>query len=162
MAEPTTTLPPSRPSRLVLAIGSGLGTGYAPIASGTFGSALAVAWCLIPGVAQTSALLPMIVVLLILGARVAGKMEDYYGPDPAEVTVDEVVGQWITVLFLPFSLPLLVAGFFLFRIFDIIKPYPARAFDRRRGGWPIMLDDVVAGIYANLVLQAAVRIGVFG
>jgi phosphatidylglycerophosphatase A len=161
MAEPTST-PPERPSRLVLALGSGLGTGYAPIASGTFGSALAVAWCFIPGVTHEAVLLPLVVVLLILGAKTAERMEAYYGPDPAEVTVDEVVGQWITFLFLPISTPLLIAGFFLFRIFDIIKPYPARRIDRHRGGWPIMLDDVVAGIYANLVLQAAVIMGVFG
>lgn len=161
MAEPATT-PPVKPSRLVLALGSGLGTGYAPIASGTFGSALAVAWCFIPGAAQLGVLLPLVVGLLFLGAKAAERMEAYYGPDPAEVTVDEVVGQWITFLFLPISTPLLIAGFFLFRIFDIIKPYPARRIDRRRGGWPIMLDDVVAGVYANLVLQLAVNIGVFG
>jgi phosphatidylglycerophosphatase A len=146
----------------VLALGSALGTGYAPIASGTFGSALAVAWCFIPGVSQPAVLLPLVILLLYLGAKAADRMEAYYGPDPAEVTVDEVVGQWITFLFLPISTPLLIAGFFLFRIFDIIKPYPARRFDRHRGGWPIMLDDVVAGIYANLVLRAAVVVGVFG
>jgi phosphatidylglycerophosphatase A len=146
----------------VLALGSALGTGYAPIASGTFGSALAAACCFVPGAAQPGVLLPLVIVLLVLGARAAGQMEAYYGPDPAEVTIDEVVGQWITLLFLPVSTPLLIAGFFLFRIFDIVKPYPARRIDRHRGGWPIMLDDVVAGIYANLVLQAAVMMGIFG
>lgn len=146
----------------MLAVGSGLGTGYAPIASGTFGSALAVAWCFIPGTTHVAVLLPMVALLLIIGARIAERMEAFYGPDPAEVTVDEVVGQWITFLFLPVSTPLLIAGFFLFRFFDIVKPYPARKIDRRRGGWPIMLDDVVAGVYANLVLQFAVNVGIFG
>ncbi len=162
MSDPSPSSAPAKPSRLVLALGSALGTGYAPIASGTFGSALAVAWCFIPGAASTGALIPLIIILLVIGARAAEQMEAYYGPDPAEVTVDEVVGQWITFLFLPISAPLLVAGFFIFRIFDIIKPYPARRIDRHRGGWPIMLDDVVAGIYANLVLQAAVWVGVLG
>jgi phosphatidylglycerophosphatase A len=162
MTEPNPTAVPLRPSRAVLLLGSALGTGYAPIASGTFGSALAVAWCLIPHATHPGVLLPLTLVLLFLGARAAEKMEAYYGPDPAEVTVDEVVGQWITFLFLPVSIPLLIAGFFLFRFFDIVKPYPARVIDRRRGGWPIMLDDVVAGVYANLVLQIAVSLGIFG
>jgi phosphatidylglycerophosphatase A len=160
MTDATTTTP-VKPPAWVRWIGSALGTGYAPIASGTVGSALAVAWCFIPGAASTDVLLPLSVLLFFVGAKVADRMETYYGPDPAEVTIDEVVGQWITYLFLPASVGLLIAGFFLFRLFDIIKPYPARRFDRRRGGWMIMLDDVVAGIYANLVLQGAVWLGVF-
>lgn len=118
-----------------------------------------MAWYAIPGAEMPALLLPMTVGLFFWGVRVAERMEAYYGPDPAEVTVDEVVGQWITVLFLPKSLELMIAGFLLFRIFDIIKPFPARRFDRRRGGYAIMMDDVVAGVYANLVLQAAHALG---
>ncbi|MEK6651117.1 MAG: phosphatidylglycerophosphatase A [Bacteroidota bacterium] len=161
MAESVTPSAPAKPSLLTRIVGSALGTGYAPIASGTVASALAMAWYAIPGVEMPILLLPMTVGLFFWGVRVAERMEAYYGPDPAEVTVDEVVGQWITVLFLPKSVVLMVAGFFLFRIFDIIKPYPARRFDRQRGGYAIMMDDVVAGIYANLVLQAAYALGLF-
>lgn len=159
MAEPATPPAPAKPSLLTRLVGSTLGAGYAPIASGTVGSALAMAWYAIPGAEMPALLLPMTIGLFFWGVRIAEQMEAYYGPDPAEVTVDEVVGQWITVLFLPKSLALMVAGFLLFRIFDIIKPFPARRFDRRRGGYAIMMDDVVAGIYANLVLQAAHALG---
>jgi phosphatidylglycerophosphatase A len=69
-------------------------------------------------------------------------------PDPSIVVIDEIVGMWITMLWLPKSLPVLVAGFLAFRAFDIVKPYPARQVERIPHGWGIMLDDVFAGIYA--------------
>jgi phosphatidylglycerophosphatase A len=161
MTEPVASAAPAKPSLVTRLVGSALGTGYAPIASGTVASALAMAWYALPGVETPVLLLPMTIGLFLWGVRVAERMEAYYGPDPAEVTVDEVVGQWIAVLFLPKSVGLMVAAFFLFRIFDIMKPFPARRFDRRRGGVAIMMDDVVAGIYANLVLQAAHAFGLF-
>ena len=85
-------------------------------------------------------------------------MEKTYGHDPSIVTIDEVLGIWISLLLLQKSFIIITAAFFLFRAFDIFKPWPARVFDRKQGGWNIMLDDVVAGLYTNIVLQIAVRI----
>ncbi len=97
-------------------------------------------------------------ILLLLGGFAAGKVETSYGHDPSIVTIDEVLGMWVSLLFLPKSLLLAVGAFIIFRLLDVVKPWPARFFDRKHGGWNIMLDDVVAGIYTNLLLQFAVRI----
>ena len=80
-------------------------------------------------------------------------MERWRGPDPAVVTIDEVVGMLISIIFLPQTPMYLLSAFFLFRLLDILKPWPASYFDARPGGWNIMLDDVVAGVYANCILH---------
>jgi phosphatidylglycerophosphatase A len=87
-------------------------------------------------------------------------MEKRYGHDPAEVTIDEVLGMWISLLLLPKKIFIVIAAFFIFRFFDIIKPFPARKFDAMHGGLGIMMDDVIAGIYANIILQIALLIPV--
>src|SRR5439155_3255396 len=74
--------------------------------------------------------------------------------DPGLVVADEVVGMWVSLLGLPLTGVTAVAGFVLFRVFDVFKPYPARDLERLPGGWGIMCDDVMAGIYANLLLRA--------
>ena len=89
-----------------------------------------------------------------MGVWSAGKAEKAFGRvDPGEVVIDEIVGQIITFLATPkVSWIWLLAGFFLFRAFDIVKPFPARRAERLPGGWGIMLDDVIAGLYALIVL----------
>ncbi len=147
-----------RPSLLVRAVGSGLGSGYAPVASGTVASALAALIYLIPGCERPAVLLPLIAITFAVGVPLATVMERHYGHDPAEVTIDEMVGMWISFLFLPKTLPVIASAFLLFRVSDIVKPYPARVFDRMSGGFGIMMDDVVAAIYANAVLQVLLLI----
>ena len=78
--------------------------------------------------------------------------------DPGLVVVDEVVGQWITFVSLPFTPWVALAGFVLFRAMDVIKPWPARALERLPGGLGIMADDVAAGIYAQLILRVGLAI----
>lgn len=80
-------------------------------------------------------------------------MEIYAGEDPACVVIDEIVGMWITLIFIPKTLLLAACGFLLFRVFDIIKPQPASYVERYRYGTGIMLDDVVAALYSNILLQ---------
>jgi phosphatidylglycerophosphatase A len=75
--------------------------------------------------------------------------------DPGIVVVDEIVGQWVSLLFLPLGPVTLGLGFLLFRVFDVLKPWPARQLERLHGGLGIMADDLAAGIYANLLLRAA-------
>ena len=149
---------PAAISPIVKAFASALYSGYSPFASGTVGSLVGIVIYLLPYFSETPVLLTASLIVFVLGSLAAGKMEAAYGQDPSQVTIDEVLGMWISLFFLPKSVLVIVAAFFLFRLFDVFKPWPARVFDRRHGGWNIMLDDVVAGMYTNIVLQIAVRI----
>jgi phosphatidylglycerophosphatase A len=142
-------------------IGSGFFTGYAPIASGTVGSAVALLFFLIPNFSSVYSIIPSTVVLFVIGGLAAQKMENIYGQDPSVVTVDEFVGMWLSLWFIPVTVLNIGLAFVIFRILDILKPYPAGEFDKRSGGWNIMLDDVVAGLYTNVILQVAFRITLF-
>ena len=146
---------PPRPEvhGLVKLFASGLYSGYSPVASGTVGSAVALAIYFIPGFEQTWLMLAVILIAFFLGVKASLAMEQRYGHDPGEVTIDEMVGMWISLLFLPKDLFVAGLAFLFFRIFDIIKPYPARKFDNVRGGLGIMMDDVIAGVYTNLLMQ---------
>jgi len=96
----------------------------------------------------------IIVIFMIYPSIKLGDVaEEFYGKkDPQEVVLDEVMGYWITMLFIPFHWELAVIGFVLFRIFDIIKPYPIDKLEKLTGGLGIMIDDYIAGVYANIVL----------
>lgn len=142
-------------------IGSGFYTGFIPAASGTFGSLAALLFFFIPNFTNLYVLIPSTVLLFIVGGRIAEKMEKVYGQDPSEVTVDEVVGMWLSLWFVPFSYLNFGMAFVIFRVLDILKPYPAAEFDKRPGGWNIMMDDVIAGIYTNIIIQIALRITLF-
>ncbi len=78
--------------------------------------------------------------------------------DPGRVVVDEMVGMWATLLWLPWNLGTAIAGFLLFRAMDVLKPYPARQLEGLPRGWGIMADDVMAGIYANLLLRVGLLV----
>lgn len=163
MAQPTEPVvtPGPVPGFHIRLIGSALFTGYAPIASGTVGSALALLIYMIPGFESPYIMMTALSIVFIGGTYVADRMEAYYGHDPAEVTIDEVVGMWFSLLLLPKEPFIFITGFFLFRFFDIIKPYPARKFDRMTGGFGIMMDDVIAGLYTNILLHAIAAVRLF-
>jgi len=152
-------------------VATGLFSGYIPWASGTFGTLVGVLFYLIPGVEHPAVLGAMVVAGFFTGvwssARVAAvvghqltqsaekakqlfRQERHETADPSIVVIDEIVGIWVTLLFLPKTLPVMIIGFVAFRVFDITKPQPARALEGIPNGWGIMLDDVVAGIYANI------------
>lgn len=133
--------------------------GLSPVAPGTAGSllaAFAAPWLFLPlGWIGRIAVLALI---FVIGALAAGKVEELRGrKDPGEVVVDELLGQWIT--YLPFAAlgPVeLGLGFLLFRLFDILKPWPVRASETwLPGGWGVMIDDALAGAYAMAVLGLA-------
>jgi phosphatidylglycerophosphatase A len=155
-------------------IATGFYSGYIPWASGTFGSLVGALFFLIPGFSNPVVLLASIVVGLAAGvytsARVAGaeggrltksaqrakelfQPERHDTPDPSIVVIDEIVGMWVSMLAISPSIVAIVIAFFVFRVFDIVKPYPARQLERYHFGMGIMLDDVVAGIYANIVTR---------
>jgi phosphatidylglycerophosphatase A len=148
-------------SMLSKIIGSGFFTGFAPAASGTFGSMAGLAFIFIPGFDLPQVIIPATILLFYIGGRAAESMEQVYGQDPSEVTVDEIVGMWISLWFIPFSWLNIALAFLIFRVLDILKPYPAGEFDKRSGGWNIMLDDVIAGMYTNIILQIALRVNLF-
>lgn len=149
---------PPEPSFLVKAFASALFSGYSPIASGTIGSAVGLAFYFIPGFELPYVIMPASVIVLLAGIKSADAMEAYYGHDPAEVTIDEVLGMWMSLFLLPKSILVAAAAFILFRIFDVIKPFPARKLDRLKGGAVIMFDDVVAALYSNVAMQALLAI----
>lgn len=134
-------------------LGSGFFTGYIPIASGTFGSLAALLIYYIPGFSNRIIILPAIVLFTLYGIYVGTKFEKLYGKDPAECTIDEVVGMWITLSIVPKSILISLIGFLIWRVLDIIKPFPARQAEKLEGGLGIMLDDVIAGIYSLIILH---------
>ena len=137
-------------------VGSGFYTGYIPFASGTFGSLIAIFIYLIPGFEQLYIILPSIVILFVYGVYVSSKFEKVYGKDPSQCTVDEVVGTWIALIALPKTAYIVLTSFLVWRLLDIIKPFPARGSEKLPGGWGIMIDDVIAGSYSLIIVQLIV------
>lgn len=106
----------------------------------------------------------VVVFLSLLGIWAASRAERLLGhKDPSLVVIDEVAGQLVTFLFVPYFLPVIpvVAGFLLFRVFDIVKPYPIRRLERLESGLGIMADDIVAGLYAGAILAVISTLGLF-
>jgi phosphatidylglycerophosphatase A len=129
--------------------------GYAPVAPGTAGSVVGVIAARGLGeVAPAWLEVGVTLVLFLVGVAVAGQVEHLLArKDPPMVVLDEVVGMMVGLLGVAWSWPAALGGFLLFRVFDIWKPYPCRQAERLAGGWGIMADDLVAGIYTNLVLR---------
>jgi len=134
-------------------IGSGFYTGYIPFASGTFGSIAALLIYWIPGFENPLVMYLVIILVGVFGIYVGNKFEKKYGKDPAECTVDEMVGQWISLLFVPKTIVLSAIIFFMWRFFDIVKPFPARRLEDLPGGLGIMIDDVISGFYSLIIIH---------
>ena len=160
-------------------IATGLYSGYSPWASGTAGTAVGLLlYYVIPGMSDPLILGIATVIGFFAGVRSsavvagvvgnqltrsaelakatfqAGATDEHKTADPSIVVIDEIVGMWITLLFLPKTIPMMVIGFFAFRAMDIVKPQPAKYLERFGNGWGIMLDDAAAGVYANLLTWA--------
>lgn len=128
------------------------GTGYAPIAPATVASfAFTVIWVL-AGPVDLSIQIALLVVVTAVGIPVATYVEKREGKDPSLVVSDEIAGMLVTFLAVETTMLGYVIGFFLFRFFDILKPYPVRNFEKLPAGWGITIDDIAAGIYARIVL----------
>jgi len=136
-------------------LATGFGTGYGPIAPGTWGSlpGLALVWGL-DRLAGSWAVLGGALFFAVSGVWAAGRAEALLGEkDPGRVVVDEIAGQMVTLLFLPTTVPMLVVAFLVFRVLDVFKPWPARRLEDLPGGSGIMADDLMVGLYANLILH---------
>lgn len=134
-------------------IATGFFSGYSPIFPGTGGSLVGLAFYLIPGIEVTFIFSIVITVTFFLGVYTSAYIERRLGDDPQIIVVDEIVGMWLSLFLMPKSLWLIVLAFILFRLFDIVKPPPARNVEKIKNGWGIMLDDVFAGIYANISVR---------
>jgi phosphatidylglycerophosphatase A len=141
------------------------GAGLFPVAPATFASAIvaAILFGLGPGADPAGHGRPLVeglVILALLPIAIfsAHQAEKTLGHDASPIVIDEVVGQMIALWWVPRSWPWVLAGFLLFRLFDIWKPLGAREAQRLPGGWGIVIDDVLAGLYALGVLQVALRV----
>ncbi len=144
----------------IILFATGFYTGYLPLAPGTWGSVLGllVFWGIFGPLLTYSAPVALIVYLcaFVVCSWIAGRAEEILGEhDSPRIVIDEILGMVATMVFNPMTWFSTLTGFVLFRAFDILKPYPARLIERRlSGGTAVMLDDLVAAIYANLVLRA--------
>ena len=130
--------------------------GYFPFAPGTVGSAAGLLfYALVSWTGSPTVEIGMILGLFVVGVWAGTTAERYFGGvDPGPIVMDEVVGMLITLAFIPsLGWSGILAGFVLFRIFDVIKPYPAGRFEQMHGGLGVMADDAMAAIYANLSLR---------
>lgn len=140
---------------MILFLATGGWIGYSPAAPGTFGSLAALPLCFFlakltfwPGLILLFALLTMFTWIAHEAERIVGMS------DPKQVVIDEIGGMAVTLFIVPFTPAAVICGFALFRVFDILKPLPIRWVDKRvPGGLGIMLDDIIAGVFANVVLQ---------
>jgi phosphatidylglycerophosphatase A len=131
--------------------------GFFPIAPGTVGSAAGLVvylLCQRAGIPHFE--LPLIIVLFAAGVALTKPCEeDLRCIDPGPVVIDEVMGMLITLLMIPVGWGGMLLGFLLFRVLDVLKPFPARQLERLHGGLGVMADDAMAGIYGNLLLRGA-------
>jgi phosphatidylglycerophosphatase A len=130
--------------------------GYVPIAPGTFGSALGlVLFWAVRSTGSSGIEAAAMVGLFAVGVWSGTVAERHFGGvDPSPVVIDEVFGMLVTLAFLPVSMTGAIVGFFVFRLLDIVKPWPARRFEALHGGLGIMADDGMAAIYGNLLMRA--------
>jgi phosphatidylglycerophosphatase A len=141
--------------RLAVFIATVAYCGYFPVAPGTVGSAAGLVVYLLVWWTHSRVLeVALMAVVFAVGTWAATHAERYFGAiDPGPVVIDEVLGQLVTLAFIPVGWRAAVVGFVLFRIYDVIKPYPANRLEKFHGGFGIMSDDAAAGVYANITLR---------
>lgn len=133
-------------------LATGFFSGYIPKAPGTAGSifALVIIYFVNPNIQNY---LVLIALTLAIGVKTSSRLETVWGKDPSKIVIDEFAGMWIALLGHDLSqMWVLAAGFILFRVFDIFKPFGINALQKSPEGWGVMLDDVLAGIYTNIIL----------
>ncbi|MCM2357564.1 MAG: phosphatidylglycerophosphatase A [Geobacteraceae bacterium] len=145
--------------RFVILCASWGGTGYSPVASGTVGTVAAIPLYLLLVRLPLPLYLLTLVPFFFFASWVAGHAEAVFGEkDSGKIVIDEVAGYLVTMTGVPLSWQGVLLGFLLFRLFDIVKPEPARFFDRHlKNGYGVVLDDVAAGVYACLSLHLILR-----
>lgn len=143
---------------LVKTLTTFFGIGYLPLVPGTFGSAAGLAlFYLVKN--NTTVHILITCALVSLGFLFAGQAEKIMNKKDARcIVIDEVSGMLLALLFIPYDIKLVIIAFFLFRIFDSLKPYPVGLLEGLKGSLGIMSDDIVAGLYTNFILQVVFRL----
>ncbi len=141
--------------KCVVVLATGCYTGYVPIASGTFGTLVAIPLCYL--ISRLGPVQAVLLVLLFAGVAVwiSDEAEKLFNSrDPGLIVIDEIAGFLVTMLFIPWSIKGVVIGFLVFRCMDIAKPFPVRRVESRlKGGWGVVGDDILAGVYANVIAR---------
>ncbi len=142
-------------NRFVVLLATGFGVGYSPLAPGTLGTLIAIpVYYFLSNISSPIYEITLtgfffLCVWISENAEIA-----FWKKDDRRIVIDEIVGFLITMLWVPKTILFVIIGFFLFRVFDILKPFPIRRLEKGfKGGFGVVLDDVVAGVYANIVLQ---------
>jgi phosphatidylglycerophosphatase A len=139
--------------KLITFLATGFGSGLSPFAPGTMGTLVGVVICLLCLPLPWPMRFLIVIALSALSIYVSGQAEKIYKKkDDQRIVIDEIVGFQITMLPVAINVLNLFAGFVLFRIFDILKPFPIGNLQRLPGGWGVVIDDVAAGIYAGAVM----------
>jgi phosphatidylglycerophosphatase A len=144
--------------RAVLFVATGFYIGTVPVAPGTLGSLIGLPLCLFLSRLTFLQSVLIILVFILFAVGIASAAQKILKQkDPGQIVIDEIAGLLVTFAGLPFNLKTALAGFIIFRLFDILKPFPIRILDKRMGGGSgVVLDDVVAGIYGNLFLRLVI------
>jgi len=147
-------------NRFFLLLATGFGVGYSPIVPGTLGTLLAIPLYLVLSEIPSPIYELTLMGFFFLSVWISERAEQFFGKkDDQRIVIDEMMGFFITLLWLEKTLLVIVIGFILFRFFDILKPFPIRHLEKRwRGGYGVVLDDVMAGIYANILIHLLWRI----
>jgi phosphatidylglycerophosphatase A len=142
---------------LILFIAQGAYSGRSPFAPGTAGTVIGVLLYLFLKDLGTLWYGLACAVVIVLGVWSAGRADQLFGTkDNRTIVIDEIAGYLVSLLLVPGAWQYVVAAFFVFRFFDILKPFPLRQLEHLPGGWGVMMDDIGAGVYTNIVLQTAV------
>jgi phosphatidylglycerophosphatase A len=141
---------------IIIFIAQGAYIGRLPVAPGTAGTLVGALIYILMRAVSPAAYLVLCSIVILAGAWTAGRAEAYLGrKDPPSIVIDEIAGYLVAMFMVPREWGFVITGFLLFRIFDITKPYPLKRLQDLDGGIGVMVDDVGAGVYTNLVLQAA-------
>lgn len=133
--------------------------GYLPLVPGTFGSLAAVGLFFLIKPVDMPLYFLFIFFIMLLGLATCGRAEKIFNrKDPGCIVIDEVMGMLIALSFMPFDLKIIILAFIFFRIIDSLKPFPASRFQNMHGAAGIMGDDLIAGIYTNIVLQVILKV----
>ncbi len=141
-------------------LASGFYSGYSPLAPGTAGSLVGILLYLLLQNLSDAVYITILVFIFGIGVYISAQAEGIYQKkDCSNIVIDEIAGMLVSLAFFPVGMKLVISGFILFRIFDIIKPFPVRTIDMKLGGgWGIMLDDIMAGIYSFILIQLTIYI----
>ena len=143
--------------KTIIFIATGAYSGYSPFAPGTAGTLAAIPLYLLLVALDPWLYGAIVLALLPISFWSAGEAEKVFGTkDSKQIVIDEILGYFVTMFMAPAGWVYVVAGFFLFRFFDILKPYPVNRFEKLGGGVGVVMDDIMAGVYAAFVLQLLV------